>query len=270
MTFQPAIPLSGFAGWRLLQRTEAAQREAFNADPQIQRDIAYFRAHAAEAKTAEDLVNDRRLLKVALGAYGLDEDIDKKAFIRKVLEEGTLDPESFANRLVDSRYRDLARDFGYGDFAARTSLSTFVEKVISRYQERQFEAAVGDVDNDMRLAMNFRREIGDVVSGDKSASTKWFAILGNTPLREVVTAALGLPNSFGSIDVDKQVEMLERKSSEILKIDDPSGLADPEVMENVIKRFFIKQSIENGSTTYNPALALITAGQSSFQSILNS
>ena len=40
-------------------------------------------------KSAADLVADRRLLKVALGAFGLEGEIDKKAFIRKVLEEGT-------------------------------------------------------------------------------------------------------------------------------------------------------------------------------------
>ena len=51
--------------------------------------------------SAEALVKDRRLLTVALGAFGLDGEIDKKFFIRKVLEGGTEASDSLANRPYD-------------------------------------------------------------------------------------------------------------------------------------------------------------------------
>ena len=71
--------------------------------------------------SAADLVADRRLLKVALGAFGLEGEIDKKAFVRKILEEGTADPASLANRLTDKSYYKLAEAFGFGDLGgART------------------------------------------------------------------------------------------------------------------------------------------------------
>jgi hypothetical protein len=61
-------------------------------------------------------VGDRRLLEVALGAFGLDDDIRNRFFIRKVLEEGTTSPSRrFANRLSDKRYLALAETFGFGD-----------------------------------------------------------------------------------------------------------------------------------------------------------
>ena len=34
----------------------------------------------------------------------MESEIDKTAFIRKVLEEGTIDPAAFANRLTDKSY----------------------------------------------------------------------------------------------------------------------------------------------------------------------
>ena len=76
MTFQPIVPLTGYVGWRFLQNTLERQQETFNQSSQVQRDTTYFRENIGKIQTAEELVNDRRLLSVALGAYGLDEDIN--------------------------------------------------------------------------------------------------------------------------------------------------------------------------------------------------
>ena len=115
MSFQPTIPLPGIAGWRFLERTQGAQKAAFEKGPELQRDIAYFKEKIAGVTTAADLVADRRLLKVALGAFGLEGEIDKKAFVRKILEDGTTDPASLANRLTDKSWYKLAEAFGFGD-----------------------------------------------------------------------------------------------------------------------------------------------------------
>ena len=71
-------------------------------------------------KTAADLVADRRLLKVALAAFGLEGEIDKKALIRKVLEEGTGEG-AIATRMTDPAWRRIATAFGF-DGAARDRL----------------------------------------------------------------------------------------------------------------------------------------------------
>lgn len=109
--FQPVLPLSGLPGWVLLNRTLESQTQAFNASPQIVRDTDYFVENIANVRSAEDLVSDRRLLTVALGAFGLDEDINNRALIQKVLEDGTADPASLANRLADDRYARFSEAF---------------------------------------------------------------------------------------------------------------------------------------------------------------
>ncbi len=100
--------------------------------PVIQRDTDYFLENIGKIDTAEDLVNDRRLLSVALGAFGLDEDIDSKYFIRKVLEDGTLDPEALSNKLADKRYLDFSQAFGFGDYGIppRTKVSDFATEIV--------------------------------------------------------------------------------------------------------------------------------------------
>ena len=108
MSYQPVVPLPGIAGWRFLERTQAKQQAAFENGAELQREIAYFEEKIAAVKTAADLVADRRLLKVALGAFGLESEIDKKAFVRKVLEEGTTAEGALATRLTDPAWRKLS------------------------------------------------------------------------------------------------------------------------------------------------------------------
>ncbi len=66
MSFQPVIPLPGLSGWRFLQRTMEAQSDVFDRRPDLSRDTAYFEANIGKINSAEDLVADRRLLRVAL------------------------------------------------------------------------------------------------------------------------------------------------------------------------------------------------------------
>ena len=117
MSFQPIIPLSGLAGWNFLNRTMDTQRTAFENSPTIKRDTDYFREKIGEISSAKDLVADRRLLGVALGAFGLEADIGNKYFVQKILEDGTLDPEALGNKLADKRYLAMAETFGFGDNA---------------------------------------------------------------------------------------------------------------------------------------------------------
>ena len=90
MSYSPILPVSGYGGWAFLKRTMATQTAAFNASGELKRDEDYFRARIGKINSAEELVADRRLLKVALGAFGLDADINSKAFVQNVLEDGTL------------------------------------------------------------------------------------------------------------------------------------------------------------------------------------
>ena len=101
--FQPLVPTGGLAGWRFLQRTYDTQFEAFNQSVSLQRDTDYFRENIGQVTTAEALVSDRRLLSVALGAFGLQDDVDNRYFIRKVLEEGSVNEDALAVRFADRR-----------------------------------------------------------------------------------------------------------------------------------------------------------------------
>jgi Protein of unknown function (DUF1217) len=273
VSFTPTIPIGGIAGWRFLERTQASQRAAFEKGPELQRDVAYFAEKIGSVTSAADLVADRRLLKVALGAFGMESEIDKKAFVRKVLEGGTTNPSSFSNRLTDKSYYKLAKAFGFGDTGGpHIADAGFAAKITEAYKARAFESAVGDADNNMRLAMNFRREIAELAAyGETGAS--WFNVLGSKPLREVFEKALGLPKQFGQIDIDKQAEILADKTAALFGKSTLDAFKDPAAVEKVITRFLARAQIEGGITATTPGAGALTLLQGmssgSSQGLLN-
>ena len=263
MSFMPQVPITGIAGWRFLERTQASQQAAFEKGPELQRDIAYFEERIGTITSAADLVADRRLLKVALGAFGMESEIDKRAFLRKVLDEGTTDPKAFANRLTDPAYRKFAETFGFGNAGgARTNEAGFAARIVAAYKTRAFEAAVGQSDNNMRLAMNFRREMAELSAGEGAS---WFTVLGSQPLREVFEKAFGLPRQFGQIDVDRQHDIMRDKAAALFGSGGSlAAFQDPAAVERVLNRFLARAQMEGGiapTTRGSAALSLLQASQ---------
>ncbi|SEO07147.1 Protein of unknown function [Salinihabitans flavidus] len=258
MSFQPILPGGGLVGWAFLQRTMAEQKAAFENTPAISRDTDHFKEKIGGIKTAEDLVDDRRLLRVALGAFGLQDDIDNRFFVRKLLEEGTLKQDSLANRMADKRYVAFVKAFGFGDFdTPRTQLSTFGAEIVGKYRDRAFEVAVGEQEEPMRLALNAARELEDLANSSVSDNAKWFTIMGAPPLRSVFETALGLPASFGQIDLDQQLETLRSKTQRMTGNGEISQFADPEKREDLIQRFMLMSQIAE-VTTYSAGSVALT------------
>lgn len=260
MTFQPIVPLSGYTGWRFLQRTLDNQKSAFQQSAPIQRASDYFKENIGKVQTAEDLVSDRRLLTVALGAFGLDDDINNKFFIQKVLEDGTIETDTLANRLSDSRYADFSKAFGFGDFPIpNTVLTDFPSQIVNRFESKQFEISVGEQNGDLRSALNVQSALADIVTGNSSNDAQWFSIMGNAPLRNVVQTALGLPSSIARIDIDQQLVAFKDKASYQFGSDQVANLMDPNIQEDIIRLFLVRSEVAASAATsrFSTALTLL-------------
>lgn len=257
MSYQPVIAASGLIGWNVLNRTMEVQRQAFDASAEIVRDTEYFEAKIGEVATAEDLVSDRRLLRVALGAFGLGEEINNRAFIQKILEEGTIEEDALANRLTDSRYKALSKAFGFGDFdTPRTVLSDFGTEITGKFRRQSFEVAVGNQDQDLRLALNAERELPEIADRSVSNDTKWLQIMGTPPLREVFETALGMPASFGQLDLDQQLDLFQDRAERQLGTSDISDFGDTELLGRLAQRFLVRSEVEEIQTAASGSIAI--------------
>ena len=257
--FVPLIPTNGVIGFRLLEQTEASQRQVFESQPEVARDVAYFEENIASALTAEDLVSDRRLLRVALGAFGLEDQVDRVAFFRKMLEEGTENSDAFANRFVDPRYQRFTEAFGYGNLlGTRVILPGFAAEITEPYKDRQFEVAVGEQDQNLRLALNFRREIEQYATASDPDGVAWLSVLGDQPVRAVFEGAFGLGQDFAQLDIDRQQAEFRDFNNRAFGSTSLAIFTDPAEVDRVISRFLARRAAEEGPNPLTPGFAALT------------
>jgi len=259
MSFQPVVPIGGLAGWSFLNSTLNTQKQAFESGPRITRDTEYFEQKINQVSSAQELVADRRLLRVALGAFGLQDDLDNRFLIRKILEGGTENTDALANKLSDSRYKDLTEAFGFANQAKpNTQTPGFGTQITASYKTRAFEVAVGDQDQSLRLAMNAERELVKIATDSTldSEDTLWLRIMGNPPLREVLETTLGLPKTFAQLDIDKQLEVFQDRAASQLNISSLTDLSDADLRDTLIERFLLRDQLATTSSLSSTSIAL--------------
>lgn len=259
--FQPMVIGTGLVAWRNLQRTLPSQLEAFAQSAEQARLTTEFKEKAASLTTAEAVVGDRQVLQVALGAYGLQDDLDNRYFINRILSEGTTDDDSLANRMADSRYERLASDFamdGVSQFLG--ILPNKAEEITDQFTEQSFALAVGNINEDLRLALNAETEMSRIADLDVSEDAKWFLVMGNAPLRSVIESALSLPSSFAQLDVDTQLDVFREKSFSAFGVDEVAELAGDEIKSKVIDLFLLKEQLNEGQSLSSQNIALQLLG----------
>jgi hypothetical protein len=259
---QPLLPLGGYAGWRFLSQSLPAQMERLSASPVEAREMDYFRERIASVTTAEALVSDYRLLRVALGAYGLQEDLPNRAFIRTVLSEGTTEEGALANRLADKRYRGFAEAFGFGGpLPPRTGLPGFADRLLARYERQSFEQAVGQQDETLRLALSAERELAELAARPLTDTTAWLSVLGSPPLRRGFETAFGLPASIGTLDLDRQVRAFREAAERTFGQSEITQFTDPARIEDLIRTFTLRSEAAAGPSPLTPGYsALVLLG----------
>lgn len=215
-------------------------------DPQVKRESDYYLANIRNIKSIDDFMKNDRIYQYAMKAFGLEEMTYAKAFIRKALTEGIDSNDSFANRLADPRYRDLAEAFNfkrYGETAtvfARTQQGT-----VDRYVRQTLEEQAGQTNDAVRLALYFQRKASTV--------TTPYSLLADKALLKVTQVMLGLPEASGTLSVERQADLISKK----LNLDD---LKDPAKLDKLLTKFAASWDMDNAPP--NPMLNLFGSSSS--------
>ncbi|MBW8909551.1 MAG: DUF1217 domain-containing protein [Mesorhizobium sp.] len=117
--------LSTYLSYQLITKDINKSIDQVEQQPTVDRDTQYYLANIGKVKTIDDFVNNDRLFKYAMKAYGLEDMDYAKAFMVKALKEGVTDPDSFANKLTDKRYAAFVSAF---NFAANGADATVYNK----------------------------------------------------------------------------------------------------------------------------------------------
>jgi Protein of unknown function (DUF1217) len=250
--YQPVIPLTGNGGWKFLQSTYDRQLQSLSDSPQVKADRSYLVEKFSEPVTKEAFLNDKRLMRVALTAFDLSGEEWKRGFIDKVLKEVS-DPEStFLARLNNPKYTAFANAFKPVN-GTITITPEALDKIAAEFNKSTFETAVGNVDESMRLALNYEADIKGLMGNGSNETAILYRLLGNVPVRTVLETSLNLPTDIRKLPIEKQAEILKNGLQKQLGISDVKDLADPDQVDRLLKRFHALESVRNGSANSSPA-----------------
>lgn len=243
------VMLSATLSYKLISSDLTKSLKQTAAKPDVAREAKYYLDNIGKVKSADEFLNNKRLFSFAMKSFGLESMTYAKGFMKKVLDGGVDNPNSFANRLADTKYKEFAKTFDFKTYAAATTATSATQQpVVDKYIRQTMEEKAGEQDEGVRLALYFQRQAPNI----KSA----YNILADKALLQVVQTALGFSPMTAMASIDKQAEMIKSK----LKVED---LKDPKKLDKFLNRFTNAWDAQYGSSTgvlSNPILIAAQGG----------
>ncbi|MBL8581411.1 MAG: DUF1217 domain-containing protein [Rhizobiaceae bacterium] len=235
--------LNTYASYQLITRDIGKSLDRVEAQPMVERETEYYLENIEKVKSIDEFMADDRLYRYAMKAHGLENMTYAKAFMVKALKEGIEDTDSFANKLSDKRYRDFVDTF---NFAANGETATIFTKArqgtVDKYLRQTLEEDAGKQNEGVRLALYFERKAPEI--------TSFYSVLADTALSKVVRTALGLPDSFATADIDKQVALFESKL-------DIADFQDADKLGEFLTRFTSMWEIDNPTSPAQTSMSVL-------------
>jgi len=207
------------------QKTEANK-------PAVKLSTAYYQANIGKVKTISQFVGNYRLLSYALQAYGLGDQVNNKALITKVLQQGTTNPKALANTLPNAAWKAFANAFNFSATgSAAPGSSTSVATTTSDYVEQQLENDQGANDPGVQLALYFQRVAPTITDG--------YGVLADKNLTEIAQTIYNLPPGTSSSQIDKEAAALK-------KLMPVADLKNPAKLKSLVERFTATYDLNYG------------------------
>ena len=190
--------------FRQINKNEAKLRENYFNRKDVQQSIETFKTKVSKMEDIDELIKDRKSLQFLLSSFDLGSEINNAGKIKAILKSDVDDQNSFANRLNDKRFAELAKFVnlskrGLANLRTASSQQTLIDKFL----QNTFEKDVSGQNPDIAKAFHFLRNINDV--------STTAGLLGTLQLREVVTTALRIPQEIARQSIEKQISMVEAK-----------------------------------------------------------
>ncbi len=225
--------LSTLTDYQLVARNMDASLQRISEQPQVKREVEYYLSRISEIDSIDEFLADERIYRFAMKASGLEDMIYAKAFMRKVLTEGIESPDSFANNLADTRFRDFARRFNFHAYGATaTTFERTRQAVVDDYVRLTLEEQSGETNEGVRLALYFQRKAPTLKTG--------YDVLADPALMKVAETVLGYSLVHG--DIDKHARAVEKAL-------DIANLHKPGALDKLLARFTVMWDMNNETGT---------------------
>ncbi|MDR3660921.1 MAG: DUF1217 domain-containing protein [Mycobacterium sp.] len=217
-----------------------------SGNPQMQADIAYFKAQAPKLTSATALMNDYRSLKVVLSAFNVSNLLTSPALTKQLLTQDPSSSSSTVRKIGNPSYQIFANAFNR--FTTNPFDAAGVASVVNSYAENNFEVAQNTTTPGMQNALAFTRTA--------SQFTSITALMTSTAALPVVVAQTGITFvTYANMSYDQQVAFLTSK----IKLSD---FQNPAKVAKMAERYLI-QAVQDPtdwsatSPTTNTVLSLL-------------
>jgi hypothetical protein len=254
-------PSSTYSSYKAVFGEKSKAFEKFENSKAVQKAVADFKERIKTVKDVEELLKDRKLTEFVLSAYSLDDEIKYPGRLKKILTEPVGDKASLVNKLIDPRYKEMAKDLGIAELegTGKLKFSFFVDALAKKFVTNEFEKKLGELDPALREAAYFKRNAGKI--------TKVLDILGDKVFRSVVTSALKIPPQAAIQTIERQMQLVTDKI-------DPKKFQDPAFVDKFLQKFLIMNDAKGGTSGgalsgKNAALIPLLEGAGGSNSLVN-
>jgi hypothetical protein len=182
--------VSTYLTFDLVNRDMQKSLKTIAGQTMVVSDTKYYQENIGKIKTVDEFLDNYRLYSYAMQAHGLDDMIYAKAFMKQVLESDLSDDNSFANRLTDDRYQNIAAAFNFGvsnGEGAAAQSNGQMEELFDTYD--QTIAGQNDtLEADTRYFKAMLGETGNITNVDQ--------LLANPRLRDYLFTAYGIDTKY--------------------------------------------------------------------------
>lgn len=204
--------VSTYLSYRIYSADMTKSLNRLAATKAVSREADYYKENIGKITSVDDLLKNTRVFSYAMKAYGLDDMIYAKAYMRKVLESDLSDGQSFVNKLTDSRFLAFAKAFNFNtdgsvETAATEAQSSADQEAMSdlysAHRIKQGQAAATEADY-FRSRMATITSVDQLVSNDRLFNYALTAygidptIASTTTIKNVLTSDLGDPDSVAN------------------------------------------------------------------------
>ncbi|MGE8102964.1 DUF1217 domain-containing protein [Allorhizobium sp. NPDC080224] len=202
--------------------------------------------------TVKELLADREVLDVVIGAYGLDPKDVTDDFLKQAFGSDLSDRKSFVNQQPDSRWAELVASFNFdaNGNLTRETMGTIQQRgetmeTVNKYLRQTLEEAEGESNEAVRLALYFQRAAPNI--------TDAYGLIADDALMAVFRTTFGFSDEFSNMDVDQQARII----NENLKLAD---LQDPTKLERFLQRYTAMYDTQNNVGASSAATILAGGG----------
>jgi Protein of unknown function (DUF1217) len=222
----PAYPLYK----RLTPQFMQANTAKLSKSAEVQGEIAYFKTKMAKIEKPDDFLKDYRLLRFALTAYNMEDQLQYPARIKQVMKDDATDPRALVRRMTSPGYRDINAAFDFfNSGVTKLKSASFQQELFAKYYSARNEQSLAEMNPDIADALYFERTIGKAKNG--------YEVIGDPILFSVAKKALNLPPMAGSAKIEKLKALIESKM-------DFKRLGEPAYVKKLAERFLILQDVE--------------------------